>query len=49
MESLLTSAGIKNALLADALLELAEKPAKDLKVALIPTAANFEIEEVGKE
>ena len=45
MKLLLTSAGIKDNHLANALLDLAGKPAKELKVAFIPTAANFENED----
>lgn len=42
MKLLLTSAGISNASLASALLALARRPAEELKVAFVPTAANVE-------
>lgn len=42
MKLLLTSAGITNQKIADALLAMADKPADQLKVAFIPTAANVE-------
>jgi len=42
MKLLLTSAGLTNQTIANALLELAEKPFKELKLAFIPTAANVE-------
>lgn len=42
MKLLLTSAGIKNQTIADALIELVDKPAPEIKVTVIPTAANPE-------
>jgi len=42
MKLLLTSAGITNQKIADALFEMTNKPASELKVAFIPTAANVE-------
>jgi len=42
MKLLLTSAGITNRLIADSLLNMVGKDAKDIKVAFIPTAANVE-------
>lgn len=42
MKLLLTSAGITNKSISDALLELTEKPFSELNVAFIPTAANVE-------
>lgn len=42
MKLLLTSAGITNKSLSDALLELTGKPFSELNVAFIPTAANVE-------
>jgi dipeptidase E len=42
MRLLLTSAGITNQSIADALTELVGKPASDTKVALVPTASNLE-------
>jgi dipeptidase E len=42
MKLLLTSGGLRNPTLITALLELAEKPASELKVAFIPTALNTE-------
>lgn len=42
MRLLLTSAGIVNDSIAKSLLKLADKPAAELKVAFIPTAANVE-------
>lgn len=47
MKLLLTSAGFINKSIANALLDLAGRPFKDLKLAFIPTAAN--IENGGKE
>lgn len=41
MNLLLTSAGISNKSIEKVFLELIEKPAKDTKIAFIPTAANF--------
>ena len=40
MKLLLTSAGITNPTIAGSILELAGKPAKDIAVAFVPTAAN---------
>lgn len=42
MKLLLTSGGLRNLTLINALLELADKPANELKVAFIPTALNVE-------
>lgn len=42
MKFLLTSGGLTNQKIADALLELAGKPAAEVSVAFIPTAANVE-------
>lgn len=42
MKLLLTSGGLRNQTLINALLELADKPAGDLKFAFIPTALNTE-------
>ncbi len=42
MRLLLTSAGIVNDSIAKSLFKLADKPAAELKVAFIPTAANIE-------
>lgn len=42
MKLLLTSAGLKNQALIDEFLRLVDKPAKEIKVAYIPTAANLE-------
>jgi dipeptidase E len=42
MKFLLTSAGITNKTIAQALLDLAGKPAKELSVVFIPTASNVE-------
>ncbi len=42
MKLLLTSAGIANKSIANALLELAERPFSQLNLAFIPTAANVE-------
>jgi len=42
MKLLLTSGGITNKSIANTLLELAEKPFKELKLAVVPTAANVE-------
>lgn len=42
MKLLLTSAGIRNQSIADALIDLAGKPASESKVALVPTAGNVE-------
>ena len=42
MKLLLTSAGLSNKSISKALLELAGKPFKELKLAFIPTAANVE-------
>lgn len=42
MKLLLTSAGIANLSIADALVNLVGKEAKDIKVAFMPTAANVE-------
>src|SRR6476660_561281 len=42
MKLLLTSAGIRNLTIADALIELTGKPASETKVTVIPTAANPE-------
>lgn len=42
MKLLLTSAGITNESLSDALLELTERPFSELNVAFIPTASNVE-------
>lgn len=42
MKLLLTSAGITNNLIADALLDMVGKNAEAIKVAFIPTAANIE-------
>lgn len=41
MKLLLTSAGIMNKSIEKALLDLIGKPAKDIKVAFVPTAANI--------
>ncbi|MBI2798546.1 Type 1 glutamine amidotransferase-like domain-containing protein [Candidatus Saccharibacteria bacterium] len=43
MKLLLTSAGLKNQTLIDEFLRLVGKPAKEIKVAYIPTAANVEV------
>ena len=40
MKLLLTSNGLSNKSIADALVELAGKPAKDISIAFIPTAMN---------
>ena len=45
MKLLLTSDGITNASIANALIELAGKPFKDLKLAYIPTAANIDVDD----
>ncbi|MFC1622962.1 Type 1 glutamine amidotransferase-like domain-containing protein [Patescibacteria group bacterium] len=42
MKLLLTSAGISNKSIEDALQSLSEKPLKEMKAAFIPTAANWE-------
>ncbi|MDD4902553.1 MAG: Type 1 glutamine amidotransferase-like domain-containing protein [Patescibacteria group bacterium] len=42
MKLLLTSAGLTNRSIADALLDLAKKPFAELNLAIIPTAANME-------
>lgn len=42
MRLLLTSAGITNRLIANALVSMVGKDARDIKVAFIPTAANVE-------
>lgn len=42
MKLLLTSGGLRNRTLVEALLSLASKPASELKVAFIPTALNTE-------
>ncbi len=42
MKVLLTSAGITNRSIADALLELAGKPFEEISVAFVPTASNVE-------
>jgi dipeptidase E len=42
MKLLLTSAGITNQLIANTLVDMVGKEAKDIKVAFIPTAANVE-------
>jgi dipeptidase E len=42
MKLLLTSAGLKNKTIADVLIEMVGKPAKEISVAFIPTAANYE-------
>ncbi len=39
---LLTSGGLRNPTLINALLDLANKPASEVKVAFIPTALNVE-------
>ncbi|MDH4330535.1 MAG: Type 1 glutamine amidotransferase-like domain-containing protein [Candidatus Moranbacteria bacterium] len=41
MKLLLTSAGISNKSIEDALQSLSEKPLKELKVAFVPTASNW--------
>ena len=47
MKLLLTSAGIKNKTLAQALLDLVGKPASEIKLAFIPTAANIPTVDMG--
>ncbi len=47
MKLLLTSDGLKNQTLIDALIGLVGKPAKNTRVAFIPTAANVEVEDKG--
>jgi hypothetical protein len=42
MKLLLTSAGITTQSIADALIELVGKPASEIKVGFVPTAANAE-------
>jgi dipeptidase E len=42
MKLLLTSAGVTNQSIADALIELIGKPASEIKVGFVPTAANVE-------
>lgn len=42
MKLLLTSAGLTNKTISDALIELVGKPAKEISVAFAPTAANLE-------
>ncbi len=42
MKLLLTSAGLKNKKISNALIKLVGKPAKETSVAFIPTAANYE-------
>ena len=42
MKLLLTSGGMRNPTLTNALLELIGKPANEIKVAFIPTAMNTE-------
>lgn len=42
MKLLLTSGGLRNPTLINALLELSDKPASEIKVAFIPTALNVE-------
>src|SRR5260221_2822658 len=42
MKLLLTSAGLTNKVISDALIGLVGKPAKEISVAFVPTAANFE-------
>src|SRR3989344_611533 len=43
MKLLLTSAGLTNQKIANALLELAELPANKIKICFVPTAANLEL------
>ena len=47
MKLLLTSSGFTNKSIANALLEFAGKPFKELKLVFVPTAAN--VESGGKE
>lgn len=42
MKLLLTSAGLKNKSIFDALIEMVGKPANKISVAFVPTAANYE-------
>jgi len=42
MKFLLTSSGLTNQSITDALLELTEKPVSEVSIAFIPTAANIE-------
>ena len=47
MKFLLTSAGLKNKTLIDEFLKLVNKPANEIKLAYIPTAANVEPDDKG--
>ncbi len=47
MKLLLTSAGLTDKVISDAIIEMVGKPAKEISIAFIPTAANVEVGDKG--